>query len=333
VTTRPLRRGDLVEVRSAGEILATLDQQGTLDGMPFMPEMVPYCGQQFEVDWRVERVCDTFNRAQWSVRMANTVYLDGLRCDGSAHDGCQEACRLFWNEAWLRRVDPGNPDQHEPDDRATQELLDRVAANTTCSTGEPDVRYRCQATELPAVSVHISAKDPRQYVREYTSGNVGLGTFARVMARAVVMQPLHHLGRLPNPPVSGASTKTPDTTPIGLQPGEWVRVKSRDEIAKTLTDKGKNRGLWFDREMLPFCNGVFRVEKRITRIIDQQSGKMVELGNDCIVLENIFCSGERSVGRWFCPRQSLPFWRECWLERVASADDGPLPSDNRRQPT
>jgi hypothetical protein len=141
------------------------------------------------------------------------------------------------------------------------------------------------------------------------------------MARAVVMQPLHHLGRLPNPPVPGLSTKSPKTTPLGLQPGEWVRVKSREEIAKTLTDRGMNRGLWFDREMLAFCDSVFRVKKRVTRILDEATGKMIELGNDCIMLEDVFCSGERSVGRWFCPRQSPPFWRECWLERVAGPDD------------
>jgi hypothetical protein len=146
------------------------------------------------------------------------------------------------------------------------------------------------------------------------------------MARAVVMQPLHHLGRLPNPPVRGSSTKSPETSPLNLQPGEWVRVKPRDEIAKTLTDKGKNRGLWFDREMLPFCGSIFQVDKRVTQIIDEATGEMIELGNDCIMLENAFCSGERSVGRWFCPRESPPYWRECWLERVAPPVESPLRS-------
>ena len=37
---RGLQRGDQVEVRPAAEILATLDDRGTLDSMPFMPEMV-----------------------------------------------------------------------------------------------------------------------------------------------------------------------------------------------------------------------------------------------------------------------------------------------------
>ena len=41
------KAGDTVEVRSAEEILNTLDEQGALDGMPFMPEMFEYCGKRF----------------------------------------------------------------------------------------------------------------------------------------------------------------------------------------------------------------------------------------------------------------------------------------------
>jgi hypothetical protein len=39
-----LRIGELVEVRSAEEILATLDENGEPDGLPFMPEMLAWCG-------------------------------------------------------------------------------------------------------------------------------------------------------------------------------------------------------------------------------------------------------------------------------------------------
>jgi hypothetical protein len=33
--------------------------------------------------------------------MTDTVHLSDLRCDGSAHAGCQAGCLLFWKEAWL----------------------------------------------------------------------------------------------------------------------------------------------------------------------------------------------------------------------------------------
>ena len=44
---RPLRPGDVVEVRSAAEILATLDRDGALEKMPFMPEMVTHIGHRY----------------------------------------------------------------------------------------------------------------------------------------------------------------------------------------------------------------------------------------------------------------------------------------------
>ena len=37
--------GDWVEVRSKAEILSTLDENGRLEGLPFMPQMFQYCGQ------------------------------------------------------------------------------------------------------------------------------------------------------------------------------------------------------------------------------------------------------------------------------------------------
>jgi hypothetical protein len=44
-----LRAGDLVRVRSAEEILRTLGADGTVNGLPFMPEMLAHCGRQFRV--------------------------------------------------------------------------------------------------------------------------------------------------------------------------------------------------------------------------------------------------------------------------------------------
>jgi hypothetical protein len=318
-----LRRGDLVEVRSAAEILATLDDRGALDAMPFMPEMVAYCGRRFSVDRRTEKVCDTI-RDNNSRRIADSVYLDDLRCDGSGHDGCQAECRLYWKEAWLRRVAPSDPPPGtgggHGDHEARRALLELVTRETRAATPEGDIRYRCQATELLAVSQPLSLTDPRPYVREYTSGNVSIRTFTRVMTRATVTEVRRKLGRLPAIHVQGQSTKSPETPPLDLQPGEWVRVKSQDQIRETLTDKGKNRGLWFDVEMVAFCGQTFRVRRRIERFVHDRDGKMIELPSDCVTLDGAVCSGERSTQRWFCPRAIYPYWRECWLERVPAAN-------------
>src|SRR4051812_36241092 len=101
--TSTLRVGEWVKVLSKDEILATLDRNGTLDGMPFMPEMFAFCGQRFRVYRRAHKTCDTVFPVR-SRRITRAVHLE-TRCSGEAHGGCQAGCLIFWKEAWLKRVD------------------------------------------------------------------------------------------------------------------------------------------------------------------------------------------------------------------------------------
>ena len=43
---------------------------------------------------------------------------------------------------------------------------------------------------------------------------------------------------------------------------------------------------------------------------------MLRIPKDSLILDGVVCSGERTAGCWFCPRQIYPFWREAWVERV-----------------
>src|ERR1700722_5194249 len=98
-----LRASDWVEVRSQEEILATLDDRGCFENLPFMPEMLQFCGQRFRVSKRSDKTCDPAH-APWSIRrMENSVHLEDVRCDGGGHGGCQAGCLIWWNEAWLKR--------------------------------------------------------------------------------------------------------------------------------------------------------------------------------------------------------------------------------------
>ncbi len=101
---RRFRPGELVEVRSEAEILATLDPRGMLDRLPFMPEMLKYCGMRFRVSRRAEKTCDTI-AGSTSRRMIGAVHLENLRCSGEEHGGCQARCLLFWKDEWLKKVD------------------------------------------------------------------------------------------------------------------------------------------------------------------------------------------------------------------------------------
>ena len=73
-----------------------------LDDLPFMPEMIKFCGRTLPVTQRADKTCAGDGVVR---RMHNTVHLQNVRCDGSAHDGCQAACLMFWKEAWLERVE------------------------------------------------------------------------------------------------------------------------------------------------------------------------------------------------------------------------------------
>jgi hypothetical protein len=102
--TSEFRAGQLVEVRSKEEILLTLDSNGRVQEMPFMPEMFRYCGRRFRVYKRAHKTCDFVNKTGIR-KLPSAVHLEGLRCDGSAHGGCQAECMFFWKDAWLKRVD------------------------------------------------------------------------------------------------------------------------------------------------------------------------------------------------------------------------------------
>jgi hypothetical protein len=164
-----------------------------------------------------------------------------------------------------------------------------------------------------------------------TNGNFGLLRFIRLMTRAFVMELLYRVGRLKPLPLAGPGTATETAEALDLQPGELVQVRSPDEIAATLDETGHNRRLSFDREMLPFCGRTFRVQERVNRIIDDRTGRMMNISKDCIILDGAVCSGERSSGRWFCPRQIHAYWRESWLERVEDPNATERGSGTRAQ--
>ena len=72
----------------------------------------------------------------------------------------------------------------------------------------------------------------------------------------------------------------------------------------------------WDAELVPYCGGTYRVLKRVTKMIDEKTGKMVEMKNPCIILDTVVCQARYSSCRMLCPKSMYPYWREIWLERV-----------------
>jgi len=288
--------------------------------MPFMPEMMAHIGKRFTVTRRVEKICNMIDETG-SRRMRDTVFLAELRCDGSAHGGCQAGCKMYWREEWLRRVDIIAAAPCARDDADFAELT-RVTNQAVKRVGEDGSEiWRCQATDALKASESVKRSDIRQYWRELTSGNFGPLRFAALIIRAIVMECAFQLGMLKPLPLHGPGKSAAERSPANVRPGELVKVRNPREIQATLDSEGMNRGLSFDREMLPFCGQTFRVRERVQQIINERDGRMLRIPKDCIILEGAACSGHRSVNcRWFCPRAIYPFWRESWLERIGEKE-------------
>lgn len=316
-----LRVGQRVEVRRPEEILATLDEHGELDSLPFMPEMLQYCGRQFTIYKVAHKLCDTLTLTGMR-RMTNAVHLAGVRCDGSGHDGCQAACLIYWKTAWLKPVASTAPvDTAAPNGTRLLPLLVSASRRPPGPDGSP--RYACQATEiLRAAPETLPVRELGQYVRDVRSGNAnlwwtlrafGVGIFNQVQNRSRAWPHwMRFRGGLRWGFLKGTANRTP-TAEVGLQPGELVRVRSKEEIMKTLDQNLKNRGMGFDAEMLRFCGRTARVARRVDHIVDERTGQMRHMQNPCIVLEGVICEGAYNGN---CPRAITAYWREIWLERV-----------------
>jgi hypothetical protein len=316
---RRFRAGDQVLVRSPEEILSTLDADGTLDGLPFMPEMLDWCGQPFRVQRRVEKTCVDLPPPAWGAKRhfpANdVVILDGPRCDGHGHDGCKHGCRIFWREAWLRPMDAGATPTQKSETR-----LNELRARLKVKSDEN--QYFCQSTELGKATEDFPWKHKfswsRIVFREIRNGDRSVAEVLKLLVRLYWQKLRRAAGAAQR--IRGSHERTPSVS-LGLKPGDVVRVKSRAQIVETLDREGRNRGMGICDEMTRCCGGVARVRYRVDRIIEERSGKMREIHdsvtlqsmrNDETLFDECLCQGELGD----CPRGELMYWREIWLERA-----------------
>lgn len=333
-----LHAGNWVVVRTKEEILSTLDKNACLDGLPFQPEMFAFCGQRMRVGKVAHKTCNTINKAAGrGRRMLNAVHLGGARCDGAGHGGCQAGCVFFWKEAWLRKADGA---------AIVPTLASTMVAKCTENDVQEQVRasgdeksddptWVCQTTALFNATSPLNWWDIRQYIRDVTSGNhsgwhiikilifagyrkfVNLGVGYRFKIDLFnAFQKLH--GGKPYPFDQGLirdGQPTPSEV-LDLQPGEWVEVRSQEEILATINESGFNRGMRYDMEMSRYCGERYRVQLRVERLINEVTGKMMTMKNPCIQLEDVYCRAECTDERLGCPRASNTYWREIWLRRV-----------------
>jgi len=265
-----------------------------------MAEMRLFCGRRFRVFKRADKICV---EGSYISRLRDTVFLEEVRCDGAHHDGCDRMCLIFWKEAWLKRAAPSQLAE-PPIEWLESPIVDAPPLL-------PDEIYTCQSTALPKAVEHLNGWDILQYVRDIRSRSFTPWQVFKAIAINSYNMITRRTGGHEFGSIVGIQGKTPTMT-LGLQRGEMVQIKSKEEIRATLDANAKNRGLQIDYELLRHAGKQFRVLRRVNRIILETTGKMKEIRNT-VLLDNGGCEG---LCRRACARTSHPMWREAWLKRV-----------------
>ena len=306
-----LSHNDLVELRPPREILATLDEHGALDKIPFMPEMLNFYGQRLAVARRAYIVCIYEPGTPLGFAADDVVTLHETRCSGVAHGGCQKQCTILWREAWLRKVE--GTAEH-----STADLLDLDALKARLKVMTDPKTYFCQASEIKRATHSLSkAERLRRMGGALEAGYLTVPVMLRNLATWFLWRlRLLFFGRSPrgqDSPFAGES--------LNLQPGEWVEVRPLPEIAKTLDTSSHNRGLRFNPEMAHLAGKRLRVRTRLDKLIVDGTGQMRQMRNT-VSLEGSTCGcAYVGFGMDGCARCELTYWREGWLRRVDSANE------------
>jgi len=94
--------GDVVVVRSASEIGATLDERSLYRGLYFEPDMSKHCGKRRRIQSEVEKIVDIVT-GEMRVMKTPAYILQGVHFSGERQLFNSQCEPLFWRAVWLRR--------------------------------------------------------------------------------------------------------------------------------------------------------------------------------------------------------------------------------------
>ena len=207
---------------------------------------------------------------------------------------------------WRRRDSSASP---SPELEAVAE-----AGTRTVRDGETEEVWRCQATEALKAS-SICARSRTRPV------------LARVPQRQLRPAAVHRPDgsragdgdRAPDPPAQAAAASR--ARPEGARRASRStcsrasssRSGPRPRSRRRSTTRASTAASPSTARCFRYCGRTLRVKDRVNLLIDETTGRMLRIPKDCLILEGSVCSGECSTGRWFCPREIYPFWREAWL--------------------
>lgn len=103
---------------------------------------------------------------------------------------------------------------------------------------------------------------------------------------------------------------------IQLEPfkvGNYVRVRSREEIQATLGNWNDLNGCAFMEEMWHYCGTTQQVLRRVERFLDERDYHTKQV-RSIVILDHVNCQGTVDFGP--CDRNCFFFWKEEWLKKI-----------------
>jgi len=158
----------------------------------------------------------------------------------------------------------------------------------------------CQLQTLPAAGTHPTRLDR-----------------TRLLALRLTTAVQRRLGGgvLPPPIIDGPKGDTAaGSDPATLEVGDWVEVRSMEEIRQTFDEPNTCRGLEFMRGMDAYCGQRLQVKKKVRAIFDERAWRMLKI-RDAFLLEGCVCSGQGMYDKEGCDRCCYFFWRQAWLKK------------------
>jgi len=307
--------GDLVEIRSWPEIQETLDAQGCLEQLPFMPEMLAMCGKRAYVFRCVHRIFD-YRKSRKMRHMSGGVLLVGAVCDGSNHGGCNATCHTIWKAVWLRRVDRTKDATKAQVSSARSDLSKQASL---MQFGTQTLCYTCQLTQLHAASEPIGNRSFVNFLRPLIAGNVTPAAFFVGWLTYIFNALQHQRAGDSFPSFEPATQCVATNQEPSLQAGDHVVVRSSSEIRATLNDQLVHRGMGFEVDMLKHCGRQYRVQTEVKRVIDIVTGEMRIMKTPAYILRDVHFSGERQL---FNAQYEPLFWRAEWLQKAEGLPPG-----------
>jgi hypothetical protein len=100
---------------------------------------------------------------------------------------------------------------------------------------------------------------------------------------------------------------------LDLKVGDWVAIRSREEILATLDANARFEEMPFMPQMLQQCGKKFRVRKRAHKLCDTVFATGGRQLTDAVFLDDARCDGKAYGG---CELRCTIIWKEAWLRRA-----------------